>query len=270
MGKFHGNPCWYELATSDGNLDAAGGFYAKALGWNVRDSGRAGFDYHLAASNGDMVAGLMALPPDMGVPPHWKIYFAVDDVDQVVNEATAAGQEVHLPPMDVPDTGRIAVISDPQGAVFGILQPDISNMSPEQIAKAEAGDGTAFDQKKTGHGNWHELMTPDPEAALAFYGKLFGWQKSSTVDMGEMGTYHLFSHRGADIGAAMGLGNSPVPTWLPYFGANGVNATIDRIKAAGGTVHHGPQEVPGGAFIAIAQDPQGAWFAIVGPKEESP
>ena len=65
----------------------------------------------------------------------------------------------------------------------------------------------------------------------------------------------------------MGLGNSPVPAWLPYFGVNGVDPAIERIKGAGGTIAHGPMEVPGNAFIAVGQDPQGAWFAVVGPKE---
>ena len=85
--------------------------------------------------------------------------------------------------------------------------------------------------------------------------------------MGPTGSYQLFSHDGADIGGMMGLGNSPVPAWLPYFGTNGIDAAIGRIKAAGGQVAHGPMEVPRGAFIAVAQDPQGAWFAVVGPKE---
>ena len=85
--------------------------------------------------------------------------------------------------------------------------------------------------------------------------------------MGEMGTYQVFSHDGTDIGGMMGLGNSPVPAWLPYFGANGIDAAIARITAAGGKLAHGPTEVPGGAFIAVAQDPQGAWFAVVGPKD---
>ena len=133
----------------------------------------------------------------------------------------------------------------------------------------QEGAGNAFDQKKAGHGNWNELMTTDPEAGFRFYSGLFGWQKSQAVDMGEMGTYQVFSHDGTDIGGMMGLGNSPVPAWLPYFGTNGVEAAIGRIEAAGGKVAHGPMEVPGGAFIAVAQDPQGAWFAVVGPKEAS-
>ena len=57
-----------------------------------------------------------------------------------------------------------------------------------------------------------------------------------------------------------------MPAWLPYFGTDGVTAAIKRIEAGGGKLAHGPMEVPGDALIAVAQDPQGAWFAVVGPK----
>ena len=75
---------------------------------------------------------------------------------------------------------------------------------------------------------------------------------------------------GLIIGGMMALGNAPQPCWLVYFGVNGINPAIRRITDAGGTVRHGPHEVPGGAHIAVATDPQGAWFALVGPLEETP
>jgi uncharacterized protein len=260
MAKMHGSPCWYELCTAKGALGAAGDFYGKVLGWSAEDSGMEGFTYHLAKSDGDLVAGLMEMPDDVGeMPPFWMIYFAVDDADKAAADVSGAGGMVHRAPADIPDTGRFAVLGDPQGAGFGVLQP----------APMEGGPpaGRAFDQAKAGHGNWNELMTTDPEAGFRFYADLFGWEKSEAVDMGEMGTYQVFSHDGENIGGMMGLGNAPVPCWLPYFGANGVTAAIGRIEAAGGKLAHGPMEVPGGAFIAVAQDPQGAWFAVVGPKE---
>ena len=65
----------------------------------------------------------------------------------------------------------------------------------------------------------------------------------------------------------MGLGNAPVPAWLPYFGVDNASSAVERIKAGGGQVMHGPAEVPGPAYIAVAQDPQGAWFAVVGPEK---
>lgn len=263
--SYHGNPCWYELGTS--NLDRGADFYSQVLGWQVVDSGMDGFDYRLARSDDDMVAGLMSNAGQQGNPsPNWVIYFAVDDCDRSAADIRAAGGTIFRGPDDIPGTGRFAVAADPQGAVFGLLQPDMSQMSEAEIARTKTGG--AFNQNKAGHGNWNELMSSDPAAGFAFYSDLFGWSKGEAMDMGEMGTYQLFRRNGADIGAVMGLGDAPVPAWLPYFGVAGaVTKTAGAIRSAGGRVHHGPVEVPGPAYIAVAQDPQGAWFAVVGAEK---
>lgn len=250
MATEHGTPVWYELSTPD--LAGAAEFYGALLGWTMRDAGMEGFTYHLASQGEAMVAGMME--PFAGVPPNWLIYFASTNADATVAATEAAGGAVLQPAGDIPDTGRFAILADPQGAAFGILQPLNGDM------------GSAFDQQKTGHGNWHELATTDPEAGLAFYAGLFGWQASTAMPMPEIGTYQLFRQAGADIGGMM---KSPMPDmrpyWLPYFGTNSIARAIATITEKGGTVLHGPQEVPGGAFIAMARDPQGAHFAVVGP-----
>ncbi len=253
-----GTPCWYELTTTD--LGAAEAFYGTVLGWTCQDSGMEGFTYHLASSPHGMVAGMMTneqMPP--GVPPNWLIYFVVDDCDRATADITSRGGGVLHGPVDVPGTGRFAACADPQGAVFGVLQPEAMDAPPP---------GTpAFDQETPGHGNWHELMTSDPDAAFAFYAQLFGWAKDEALQMDGMeGSYQTFSHDGRRIGGMMGLGDAPVPAWLPYFAIDGVEAAMGRISGAGGTVIHGPTEVPGPAVIAVAHDPQGAYFAVVGPK----
>lgn len=259
----HGSPCWYELSTMPGKLAEAGEFYAKVLGWTFADAGMEGFTYHLASIGGEMVAGAMDMPPDVaGMPPMWMIYFAVDDADRAVEDMVAAGATVHRPVAQIPGTGRFAILADPSGAGFGILEP---------APMPGGGAGTAFDQAKAGHGNWNELSTADPKAAMAFYGKVLGWTPGQSLDMGAMGTYDLFRWQDRDIGGMMGLApGMPGAAWLPYFGANGVAPAMERIRAAGGEILHGPQEVPGGAFIAQARDPQGAHFAIVGPMEHTP
>ena len=264
--SFHGNPCWYELGTGD--LQGASDFYARIFGWEIADSGMEGYQYSLAKSDGDMVAGLMRNSDQVGNPAaNWLIYFAVDDCDRSAGEVKSASGTIQKGPDDIPGTGRYAVVADPQGAFFGLLQPDMSQMSEADRVKAEAGEG-AFNQKKAGHGNWSELMSTDPAAALDFYTGLFGWTKGEAMDMGAMGAYQLIRRNGVDIGAIMGLGNSPRPAWLPYFGVAGtVTKTVDAIRSAGGKLHHGPVEVPGPAYIAVAQDPQGAWFAVVGAEE---
>jgi predicted enzyme related to lactoylglutathione lyase len=257
----HGTPCWYELSTAPGHLDDAGAFYARVLGWTFKDAGMEGFTYHLASMGPDMVAGAMDMPADVaGMPPMWMIYFSVADADAAVAGMVKAGATVHRPVAEIPGTGRFAILGDPQGAGFAILEP------------LPGGTGGAFDQKKEGHGNWHELMTSDPKAAMTFYGHAFGWTPSQSMDMGAMGSYDLFARNGADIGGMMRLqpgmpgSGGPGGFWLPYFGVNGTEAAMARIRAAGGTVKNGPIEVPGGAFIAVAADPQGATFAVVGPK----
>lgn len=262
MAKVHGHPLWFDLATAKGELAAAGRFYATVMGWQIADSGMEGDPYHLAATDGDMVAGLMEIPDTMaGTPPCWTLYLGVDDADRAAAAIRAAGGSIRSEPADIPGTGRFAICADPQGAAFGILAP---------LAADDDRATQAFDQNKAGHGNWTELMSSDPKAGLDFYTGLFGWQPSDAMDMGDMGTYQLFRHDGANIGGMMGLGQAPRPFWQVYFGVNGVNDAIRRVKDAGGTIQHGPHEVPGGAHIAIATDPQGAWFAMVGPLEETP
>ena len=262
MPRVHGHPVWFELTTARGQLAQAEDFYARVLGWQIADSGMEGFAYHLARAEDQLVAGLMEIPDGMdGMPPNWTLYLGTEDADATARDIRAAGGRIHVEPTDIPGTGRFAVASDPQGAAFGILAP---------LPMEDGNETRAFDQQKAGHGNWTELMSTDPVAGFDFYARVFGWQKSQAMDMGPMGTYQLFSHDGADIGGMMGLGNAPRPVWLVYFGVNGVDAATRRIRDGGGSVQHGPTPVPGGAHIAVATDPQGAWFAVVGPLEETP
>lgn len=249
--SYHGSPCWYELATND--LGGAEAFYGAVLGWSVADSGTPGMTYNLARAGDAMVAGMMLAEGPQ--PVAWSIYTAVDNADATVAEATAMGATVRVPPTDIPKTGRFAIMVDQQGATFCILQP----------LPMEDGSGSrAFDQQKPGHGNWHELITPDPAATLKFYGKLFGWTLSRSMPMGPDMTYHIFALNGLDIGGIFAMPGTP-PYWRPYFGVTSAKAAIAAVTAAGGTVVHGPDEVPGGAFTVQIKDPQGAVLAVVGP-----
>ena len=245
--SFHGLPCWYELATS--NIDGAAAFYGAVLGWNVADSGMPGMTYHIASIGGTMVAGMM--PAEPGQPVVWTVYFAVEDADALVHAATDKGAQVVVPPTDIPETGRFAVLLDPQGATFAVLQP------------LPGGDGGAFDQQSDGHGNWHELITPDPTAALAFYGALFGWTEARAVPMGPDMTYHIIAREGLEIGGSCALPDV-APHWKPYFGTASAKSAVARVTEAGGTVLRGPDEVPGGTFTVQIRDPQGATVALVG------
>ena len=258
MSNPHGSFIWYELTTSD--PAAAIEFYRAVVGWTARDSGMPDVSYTLFGADGADVAGAMSIPEDAkaaGLPPNWTGYVAVDDVDRRTEEVARAGGRVHVQPQDIPGVGRFSIVSDPQGAMLALMTP-----LPRE------GGGAPASRSAPGHGGWHELMAADWPAAFAFYAKLFGWTKAEAIDMGPMGTYQLFAKDGESIGGMM---TKPAeveapPAWLFYFNVAGIDAAKARIEAGGGAVVNGPMEVPGGAWIVQGRDPQGAMFALVGPK----
>lgn len=258
MANPHGSFIWYELLTSD--PDAASAFYGAVVGWSVRPSGQAGMDYRLFKASASDVAGLMKLPEpaaQAGTPPLWVGYIGVRDVDATVAAIEASGGTVHMPPMDLPDVGRFAFVSDPQGATFYVMRG----------ASDEASD--AFAPKQRGHCAWHELHTSNWEAALSFYAKHFDWTVADKMDMGPMGTYLLFKAGGDELaGGMMNSPNFPRPLWLYYFNVDDIDAAEQRLTKHGGKLLHGPAEVPGGDFMIQATDPQGALFALVGPRKQ--
>ena len=118
-----------------------------------------------------------------------------------------------------------------------------------------------------GHCGWNELLCNDQEAALDFYGEMFGWEKGDALPMGEMGDYRFINHGGEMIGAVMNRPkDGPPPMWNYYFRVNGIDAAVERIRENGGSVTVGPMEVPGGDWVVNGIDPQGAMFSLVGAK----
>jgi predicted enzyme related to lactoylglutathione lyase len=116
----HGVPSWIECMTTD--VAPAAAFYAELFGWTPRTVPMPEMEYTIFSNQEAMVAGMMALPPEMaGVPPHWGTYITVDDVDVAVHEATIHGGSVTYPAMDVPGTGRMAGIVSPQGVMFSVI-----------------------------------------------------------------------------------------------------------------------------------------------------
>jgi hypothetical protein len=195
----------------------------------------------------------------MGAPPNWSGYIDVDDVDAAAEKVKRLGGTIHMPPTDIQTVGRFAVAADPQGAAFLLFKPLPPTTPP--VIPAPGTPGTI---------GWNELYASDWDKAFAFYSDMFGWKKDQAMDMGPMGTYQLFTAAtgGAPIG---GMFNKPpeVPVnfWLYYFNVDSIDPAIERVTSAGGKVLMGPMEVPGGAFIVQCQDPQGAMFALTGPRK---
>ncbi|HLH12580.1 MAG TPA: VOC family protein [Methylovirgula sp.] len=252
MPNSHGRFVWYELMTTD--VDKAKAFYAEVLGWNTRDASTSDLVYSLFAANDVPVAGVMRLPAEAatrGVPPNWLGYVGVDNVDAAVARARELGASVHVAPTDVPDVSRFSIIADPQTATLALVK----GMKSGETPPAEPG--------APGHVGWHELLAADWQKALAFYGALFGWQKTES-HFGVMGTYQQFSAQGEEIGGMFDKpATLPFAFWLYYFNIEDIEATAGRVVANGGQILYGPTIVPGGAQIAHCIDPQGAVFALI-------
>ncbi len=114
---------------------------------------------------------------------------------------------------------------------------------------------------------WHELYASDAASDFDFYAGLFGWQKKDSMDMGEMGVYQVFGTADTTLGGMMNKPPMvPVANWHYYFNVGNIDQAAERVRSAGGQVVLGPQEVPGGSFILMGVDPQGALFALLGSR----
>jgi len=246
---------WYDVMTTD--TKAAARFYADVVGWGTQEVG-GDMEYTMFTVDGQGVAGLMPIPDEVvqhGGKPAWLGYIHVDDVDEAAEALKREGGTVHREPFTVPDTIRLAVVSDPQGAGF-YLAKGLSKEVPEDLPAGTPGTI-----------GWRELYAGDDKAALAFYGKMFGWTETSILPMGEMGDYHLFATGGSDAVGGIMTRPPAIPRsfWGYYFNVPAIDSAAGRVKAGGGAVVMGPQEVPGGQWIIQCTDPQGANFALVAP-----
>lgn len=238
--------CWVDLATTD--PDGAKEFFNGLFGWEYVDVPTPmGVHYTLCQINGYNVAGLSLLPQEMqdqNIPPVWSSYVKHDDVDEVVAKATAAGGTLAMPVMDVMESGRMAVIQDPVGAMVGVWQPK------DHIGAQLVNMPNAL--------VWNELQTRDPDRALSFYKTVFGWGHDRDPN-----GYYLFK-LGERMQAGMlqmdsSWGEIP-PNWGVYFMSEDVVATVARARELGGAIHVPPTHTGTVGTFAVIQDPQGGVF----------
>lgn len=259
------NFIWYELMTPD--PAGAARFYGAVVGWTIateRDPAAGDVDYRMIGrSDGGNAGGVLALGADMlagGARPAWLGYIHSPDVDAAIAAITADGGAVHRPATNLP-VGRIAMVSDPQGAAFYIMDP-----VPPPGMEGQESDVFSVDQPQ--RVRWNELMTSDPDAAIAFYTRHFGWGQEGAMDMGDIGAYRFIQRGDVGIGAVMPLmPGMPASMWSFYIGVDDIDRAHAAITANGGTITNEPMEIPGGEFAMNGLDPQGAAFGLVGPRK---
>ena len=244
---------WYDLVTTD--TEAAAKFYGEVVGWSYQDMSSHENAYGIFKVGEAGVCGLMPFPEGMQGHPGWNGYIAVDDVDAAAEQIKALGGAIHRGPIEVPDVIKFAVATDPQGAVF-IVAKGLSTMPVPELPVGTPGTM-----------GWRELFAADWQSDFEFYSKLFGWTKADTHDMGpDVGVYQLFAAGGHPIGGMMNRPAVMTMSWWNYYiNVEDIDAAKARVEKAGGSIKMGPMQVPGGQWVLQAQDPQGAFFALVAP-----
>lgn len=265
MANRSGSFIWYELMTPD--PDGMGTFYAAVVGWTIaapQPNQAGGMDYRMIGrADGGFAGGVLRLTADMlehGARPMWMGYLSTPDVDRQVAAIVGEGGTLQLPATDIPNVGRIAMLTDPQGVPFYVMTP-----VPPQGQHDATSD--VFDRHASQHVNWNELASPDLPASKAFYSRQFGFEFKDTMSMGPMGDYCFIDHDGQRLGAIMQRQDERQPAaWLFYFGVPSIEVARRAIESNGGAVLMGPHEVPTGEWILLATDPAGAGFGLTGPR----
>jgi uncharacterized protein len=270
-----GVPCWVD--TSQPDPESAARFYGGLFGWEFEDRmpSDAPGNYFVAKLHGRDVAAVGSQMEGAPPTPVWNTYIAVDNADDTAAKIAKAGGSTLAEPFDVLDAGRMAVFSDPSGAVFSVWQA--GQHSGAQLVN-EAGTW-----------NFSDLNTRDFDGATAFYGDVFGWVAGALEGGGMEFTFLRLPGYGdflertvqpglragqeeagappefADVVASMVRMTSDrfpddvPPHWSVTFAVDDTDATASRAEELGGTLMAPPMDA-GPTRIAVVRDPQGAVF----------
>jgi predicted enzyme related to lactoylglutathione lyase len=243
VGKF----VWHEQVSPDPGQ--AQDFYTQLFGWGIEVYKPGEADYPMISSGGQS-HGAFGTAMEGAPPPHWLSHVRVQDVDETIEKAKGAGGRLAAGPFDMGEVGRIAIITDPEGAFISAYEPE--SEGPES----------------TGVFVWDELATQDADAAQRFYEQVFGW---TTTDMGaEYGGYRIFNRGDTGVAGFMTVSDESIPAhWQPYVAVEDPDATAARATELGGTVLLEPMDVPNVGRIGVLRDPQGATFGILRPDPAS-
>ncbi|MGV9311657.1 VOC family protein [Streptomyces sp. NPDC003691] len=243
-----GTPCWVSLMVHD--PDATMHFYGGLFGWEFHPGPQQLGPYVRALLDGEEVAGVGRLPADDRLSVAWTPYLATPDVNRTAEQLRCCGGTVGVGPLDAEDAGRLAIVTDTSGAVFGLWQ-------------AAAHRGTAAHGR---HGTpvWHELVTAETSAVVKFYRTVFGYEEERDPDPDADRTTLLAA--GRPVAAVRGVGRA-LPRdrgahWVSWFEVDDTDAAAERVARLGGRVLAPPADGERGRAATVA-DPEGAEFIVV-------
>ena len=245
-----GEPCWADLQTPD--VSAAKEFYGKLFDWTFTDLPTPdGRSYAQAFIGKDLVAVIAPQNPMQeaaGKHGQWNIYLAATDAEEIAEDAVHTGGKLAFGPEQVADTGVLAFIEAPGGGTTGIWQ-----------AGTHIGSHL-FNQ--AGALAWAELLTPEPQAAIAFFQQLFGHEVTE-YPQDDGGSYSTLMVKGEEVAGIVPAEEGEEAAWQIYFGVADLRKAAEAAVAAGGVVLVEPEERPEAGSLATIRDPQGGVLSLI-------
>lgn len=244
VGKF----VWHDLITDD--VESARNFYGGLFGWGFKDTtGPRGNDYTVITASGRCVGGIVGLadPPDADYS-RWLPYLSVADVDAASELTETAGGRIIVAPLELENIGRAAAVTDPQGAVLGLLRSRVGD--PQDPPRSDGGLVV-----------WNELLAADDAGAAEFYRSLAGFEVVTRNRRG--GEYTELMAQGRPRAGIMNRPDSRVaPIWLTHFAVDDVVLAASQAERLGGRVLLAPSPELREGTLAVITDPAGAILAL--------
>ncbi len=239
---------WVDLMSPD--AAAARSFYQELCGWGAIDNPTDQGGVYTQFTLRDLpVAGLGEMNDEMkssGMPAIWNSYVSVQDVEATTARASELGAGVVMPPMQVMQAGRMAILADPTGAQFSLWEPG------EHVGAGVVNEPVSL--------SWNELASADPDQASRFYQDLFGWAMEEAD-----GGYRVILNNGRPNGGIMALGpeRAGMPSyWGVYLAVDDCDASLGRAEQLGARVLVPAMDIPQGRFGTV-QDPQGGVITLM-------
>ncbi|BHH82266.1 VOC family protein [Desulforhopalus sp. 52FAK] len=243
-GKF----VWYDVFTDD--LSGTATFYSELFGWSFQDLPASKTQVQTIVQDGVPIGNAIAVGKrqNKNSGSQWLSYMSVPDVDEAVQVVEDDHGTIHTAAKQLPDRGRVAVVRDPQGALFALLHSSTGDPKDEDL-KYSAWLGS-------------ELWTTDMEKARIFYTNIAGYEeKLVPLTCGD--TYHfLMRDEEPRAGIAQIPWDDVDPIWIPYVGVESVATITSKAIELGATLIMEPDTAFPENEVAILADPSGAIFGI--------
>jgi len=241
-GKF----VWFEYVTTD--TQKAKGFFGELFGWTTQEVPMPDGAYSMISAGGRTIGGYLPTPEGAPKQSHWLTHLQVASAKDIGEKVVSLGGKLLKPAFKVGEFGTMAVVADPHGGTLALWQPAKVEDQPAPTANTFC---------------WNELASSNPEASVAFY-KAIGGFEAKAQDMGQMGTYNVLESGGQPRAGIMKKMMPEQPhAWLPYVQVASADKTAEKAQKLGGAVIVPPTDIPGVGRFSILADTQGAALGIL-------